>query len=195
MSYPDLAPRVGGTISLPDSERLLGERRQRERVRKREARKRQTPEQLERERVRKREARKRRTPEQREREKVRERSRDRKKLRPFMAIDGEGGGTDELGRQNYLLMVASGATAGEERILHQGGKPLSVRDCLEFLLSLPANHTFVGYGLGYDATQILRGIKPPTLRRILNPRQGKNGPCYTYWAITLSFISRGNIFA
>ena len=35
---------------------------------------------------------------------------------------------------------------------------------------------------GYDATQILRGIsKAPTLRRILDPPQGRNGPCYTYW--------------
>ena len=64
--------------------------------------------------------------------------RNRAKLRPFMAIDGEGGGTDELGRQNYLLMVASGQTAGEEYILHREGKPLSTRDCLEFILSLPA---------------------------------------------------------
>jgi hypothetical protein len=39
----------------------------------------------------------------------------------------------------------------------------------------------MGYGIGYDATQILRGIKASTLRQILNPRQGKNGPCYTYW--------------
>ena len=24
-------------------------------------------------------------------------------------------------------------------------------------------------------------LRQPTLRQILNPRQGKNGPCYTYW--------------
>jgi DNA polymerase type B, organellar and viral len=102
-------------------------------------------------------------------------------LKPFLAIDGEGGGTDELGRQNYFLMVASGQTSGEEYILHRQGKPLSTRDCLEFILSLPADRKLVGYGVGYDATQMLRGIKPPTLRQILNPRQGKNGPCYTYW--------------
>lgn len=48
-------------------------------------------------------------------------------------------------------------------------------------MSLPAEPILVGYGIGYDATQILRGIKAPTLRRILNPPQGKNGPSYTYW--------------
>ena len=99
-----------------------------------------------------------------------------------MAIDGEGGGTDHLGRQNYLLMVASGQIAGEEQVLHRDGKALSIRDCLEFILSLPAEPILVGFGFGYDATQILRGIRPPTLRRILNARQGKNGPCYTYWS-------------
>jgi hypothetical protein len=76
--------------------------RQRDRRRKREARQRQTSDQHEQERARKREARTLLTPEQRERE--REQRRSRKKLRPFMAVDGEGGGTDKLGRQNYLLM-------------------------------------------------------------------------------------------
>ena len=183
MADTDIAWRIGEMIRARGAEhqRLAEYRRERERARKRDARKRQTTEQREHERVRKRDARKRQTPEQREREKERERRRSRRKIRPFMAIDGEGGGTDELGRQNYLLMVASGRMVGEERVLHGDGKPLSVRDCLEFLLSLPGGPILVAYGLGYDVTQILRGIKQPTLRQILNPRQAKNGPCYTYW--------------
>lgn len=164
-----------------EHEQLVEDRHERERKRKRDARKRQTPEQRERERARKREARKQQTPEQREREKAREQARSRKKLRPFMAIDGEGGGTDHLGRQNYLLIVASGTERGEERILRKDRQALSVKDCLEFILSLPAQPILVGFGIGYDATQILRGIKKPTLRQILNPHQGKNGPVYTYW--------------
>jgi hypothetical protein len=96
-----------------------------------------------------------------------------------MAVDGEGGGTDALDRQNYLLMVA--ANSEGEYLLRRQGEPLSTRDCLEFLLTLPSGPILVGYGIGYDATQILRGIKAPTLRRILNPPQGRNGPCYTYW--------------
>lgn len=164
-----------------DYEHVVEVRRQRERARKREARNQQTPAQRQRERLRKQEARKRQTVEQRERETKREKSRCRKKVRPFMAIDGEGGGTDDLGRQNYFLMIASGETSGAEHILCHEGQPLSTRDCLEFILSLPADPILVGYGIGYDATQILRGIKLPTLRQILNPMQGKNGPCYTYW--------------
>jgi hypothetical protein len=182
MSDPSINERVEGSIGArgPEYQRLVEQRREHERVRKREARKRQTAEEREHERERKRQARLGQTPEQREREREREGRRNRAKLRPFMAVDGEGGGTDALGRQNYLLMVASGGTAGEERILHRDGKPLSTRDCLEFILSLPAEPILVGYGFGYDATQILRSIKPPTLRQILNPPQGKNGPCYTY---------------
>jgi DNA polymerase type B, organellar and viral len=177
----------------PDHQRLE-HRRELERVRKRVARKRQTPEEREQERARKRKARLQQTPEQREREKEREGRRNRAKVRPFMAVDGEGGGTDALGRQNYFLMVASGQTSGEEHVLHRQGKPLSTRDCLEFILSLPADHRLVGYGIGYDVTQILRGIKPPTLRQILNPRQGKNGPCYTYWGDYAIAYQQGQYF-
>ena len=119
--------------------RQTSEQLELERERKREARKQQTLEQREHEHERKREARLQRTAEQREREKERNARRNRTKLRPFMALDGEGGGTDALGRQNYFLMVASGQTSGEEYILHRQGKPLSTRDCLEFILSLPAD--------------------------------------------------------
>jgi hypothetical protein len=175
----DIASRIGEMIRArgAEYERRVRDRRERERERKREARKHQTPE-------------------QREREKERQRRRSRIKLQPFMAIDGEGGGTDHLGRQNYLLMVASGKTPGGESVLHRDGNPLSVRDCLEFILSLPprAEAILVGYGFGYDVTQILRGIKPSTLRQILNPRQGKHGPCYTYWGDYAIIYQQGQYF-
>ncbi len=149
----------------------------------------------ERARIRQQEARKRQTPEQREAAKERKRNHARTKLRPFMAIDGEGAGTDHLGRQPYLLMAASGPTAGEEHVKHCDGKPLSVRDCLEFLLSLPAEPILIGFYFGYDANQILRGIsKIPTLKRILDPPQGKNGPCYTYWGDYALIYQQGQYF-
>jgi hypothetical protein len=74
--------------------RAIEARREHERERKREARRRQTPDQIDRERARKRETRTLLTLEQKERE--REQRRSRKKLRPFMGVDGEGGGTDEF---------------------------------------------------------------------------------------------------
>jgi hypothetical protein len=179
----------------PEYQRLVEQRREHERVRKRETRKRETLEQREHERERKRQARLRQTPEQRAHEREREGRRYRVKLKPFLAIDGEGGGIDALGRQNYFLMVASGQTSGEEHVLHRRGKPLSTRDCLEFILSLPADRKLVGYGYGYDATQMLRGVKEPTLRRILNPRQGKNGPCYAYWGDHASHLPTRAVFS
>src|SRR5271170_1069009 len=85
--------------------------RERDRQRKQRERAQQSPEQRAatraRDRARKAEARTRQTPEQQEHEKERNRARSRTKVRPFMAIDGEGGGTDNLDRQNFLLMVAS----------------------------------------------------------------------------------------
>jgi hypothetical protein len=189
MADPDVEARIDEMIREhgTDYEHLIEQRHERERARKRAFRKeRQTPEQRQRDNVRKNSARERQTPEQREHEKQREKSRNRTKVRPFMGVDGEGGGTDALGRQNYFLMCASDQS-GEEHVCHSDGKPLSTRDCLEFILSLPRNRILAGFGFGYDGTQILRGVGigtkgQQTLRRVLNPPQGRNGACYTYWS-------------
>lgn len=185
----DDAPKKGGKAARQESDRdarqdvdeRLARRRESDKLRKRHARKQQSPAQRERERLRKREARKHQTLEQREAEKERERRRSRTKIRPFMGVDGEGGGTDALGRQPYLLMAASGATEGEERILHRDGKPPRVEDWLEFILSLPANRTLVAFFFSYDTNQILRGINPQKWLAFFKPSPGKHGPRYTYW--------------
>jgi hypothetical protein len=79
-------------------------------------------------------------------------------------------------------MAASGADGATQRVKHRDGSPLSVRDCLEFLLSLPPEPILVGFAFGYDANQIIRGIgKIETLKRILKPRQGQYGPLPVYW--------------
>ena len=73
----DVPLRIGELVQASDAdyERLVELRRQRECARKREARKRQTPEQRKRDSLRKQLARKRQTPEQREREQAREQRR------------------------------------------------------------------------------------------------------------------------
>jgi hypothetical protein len=184
MTDPEVAARIVDMTQARGSEyeRTVEARRERRRARKREARRRQTPEQRERERNRKHKARSTQSAEQREQERGRRQS--RKKPRPFMAIDGEGGGTDYEGRQNYLLMVV--ANSEETHVCHRNGEHLTTRDCLEFLLSLPPEPILVGYYfVGYDANQILRGTiganNGSTIRRILNPRQGNYGPLSTYW--------------
>ncbi len=184
MINPEVAGRIADMTQARgvQYERTVEARRQRERTRKQEARRLQTAEQRERERSRKHRARTLQTPEQRKRE--REQRQSRKTPRPFMAIDGEGGGTDYEGLQNYLLMVA--ANSEETHVCHRDGERLTTRDCLEFLLSLPAEPILVGYYfVGYDANQILRGIiganNGSTIRRILDPKQGNYGPLSTYW--------------
>src|SRR6516164_6908785 len=100
-----------GSDYVADVEARLRHRRERDCRRKKKARQQLTSEQRQRECVRKREARTLLTLEQQEHE--REQRRSRKKQRPFMAVDSEGGGTDELGRQNCLLMLAADASGAE----------------------------------------------------------------------------------
>jgi len=124
-------------------ERRIEDRRERDKQRKREARKAQTDEQRQREAARKREFRKRQTSEQRERDQERKRKKSQSKLRPFMGIDGEGGGTDFEGRQNYLFIAAGNSK--ESHICHRDGEHLLTRTCLEFILSLPREPILVGF--------------------------------------------------
>jgi hypothetical protein len=42
--------------------------------------------------------------------------------------------------------------------MRKRGKEGAAGGCLDFILSIPAEPILVGYGTGYDATQILRGI-------------------------------------
>jgi hypothetical protein len=148
---------------------------------------------LERERERDRRRKRAQTDEQREARRVRERS----KLKPFMGVDGEGFGTDDKGRQNYGLMNASDAL-GREHVLDRDGRALSVRDCLDFILSLPASHILVGYYFRYDVNQILRGMlsQEKTLRKILKPYRGKNGSvCSTHWGDYAITYQEGQFFS
>jgi hypothetical protein len=191
---------------VPDVEVAQTRRREQSRILKREARQKMTPEQREQQRAndrerkkaarlnttpeqrandreRKKAARLNATPEQRERQREKARQRSGNRLRPFWGVDGEGGGTDDKGRQHYNLMAASGPGADEHRSMHRDdGGPPSVREQLEFLLSLPRDPILVGFAFGYDANQIIRGIgRIKTLQRIIHPRQGPYGPRSTFW--------------
>jgi hypothetical protein len=120
------------------------------------------------------------SPEQQQHEK--EQRQARRKLKPFLSLDGEGGGEDPLGRQHYLMMSAAGIDGQDEFILHNDGAPPQTVDTLEFILSLPKNRILVCFGLGYDATQILRGLPSRVLQEVIDGRKDKNGNlCYTFW--------------
>lgn len=102
--------------------------------------------------------------------------------KPFLGCDGEGGGTDEHGRQNFLLL-----RIGHDE-LFRDNEPLSSADCLDAILRAPANAILVGYFFGYDSTMILKDLPPDRVKRLFEPfERGPGKSPYTYfrdrWAI------------
>lgn len=81
-------------------------------------------------------------------------------VKPFCGVDGEGAGTDEHGRQCYMLLRCG------DRELYTGN-PLSTYECLEFLCSQPASKLLVGFGFNYDVTMILKDLAPDKRRWLL----------------------------
>lgn len=83
---------------------------------------------------------------------------------PFVGVDGEGS------EQAYLLLRAG------DSYLHTG-KPLTYRQCFDFLCDLPDNATYVAYFFDYDVTMMCRHMPEDRLQRLLAPhlRTGKGG--------------------
>lgn len=99
-----------------------------------------------------------------------------RQMRPFVGVDGEGGGTDDIGRQHFLLLRAGGLE------LFNNNEPLRTARCLDFLLSIDPKPIYVGFFFTYDATQILRDLPPERLKRLFDEQD--NGPGqsrYTFW--------------
>lgn len=110
--------------------------------------------------------------------------------RPFMGIDGEGAGVDRRGRQKYLYLRAG--RPGSHWECWNNGKRLTTRQCLEFILSLPAEPILVGFSFGYDVSMILRDLTEPDrdypgrpggrLARLFADKPvGQGHSRYTYW--------------
>ena len=95
--------------------------------------------------------------------------------RPVCFVDGEGANvgdaiisirknTDGLTRavqaQNYALLGAVIEKDGEYRckVGQNNSEALSTRDCLEFIIRLPADHVTVGFYLVYDIEKILKDL-------------------------------------
>lgn len=83
--------------------------------------------------------------------------------RPFTGCDGEGSGTDAIGRQNYMLFRMG------ERELYTG-KPLTTHEVLNFICDHPAKEILVGFSFGYDTSMILRDLPPDRLARLMGWR-------------------------
>lgn len=84
------------------------------------------------------------------------------KLRSFVGVDGEGGGTDAIGRQNYLLLRAG------DCLLFNDNKRLTTLECLDFIASLEKSPIYCAYYFDYDVTQIIRDLDIRDMRRLVN---------------------------
>lgn len=83
--------------------------------------------------------------------------------KPLCGIDGEGK-SRVTGRHDYTLLAASWPD-GRHAIESYS---LTTRQCLDFLLDLPEDHTYVGYGLSYDMNMWLRDIEHKYMDRLLD---------------------------
>ena len=105
----------------------------------------------------------------------------RNTMREFIALDGEGAGTDEIGRQNYQLLRAGDIGSFNKWIdKAHGSSRLQTHECLNFILSMPREAILVGYFFGYDVTQILRDLPPDRLADLFASKEDRKNR-YTYW--------------
>lgn len=81
-----------------------------------------------------------------------------------IAIDGEGRGVDELGRQYYKLLVAADVNGLSWYIYREHG--VTAAEAFEWLYQLPYAH-YTSFSFTYDATQLLRTIPDEDVQRLL----------------------------
>jgi hypothetical protein len=123
--------------------------------------------------------------------------------RVFYGIDGEGGGTNEFGQQNYLLLCASDREGSDTRTLFRDNAPLSTKECLDFILELPREALIMGFFFDYDITHILRDLPEHIIIRLLRNRENyddgglKTAPgvkVWTHWeGYALMFMPRKHL--
>lgn len=98
----------------------------------------------------------------------------RDKTKPFTGCDGEGAGTDEKGRQLYMLF-----RMGERELFT--GEPLSSEELLDFICDHSSDEILVGFSFGYDVTMILRDVPPEQQKRLFEPKDMGSGKSRYTW--------------
>ena len=88
---------------------------------------------------------------------------------PFVGVDGEGGGKNARGQQNYLLLRAGDA------LLFRDNQHLSSVDCLSFLSGLDSRKLYVAFYFDYDCTHILRDLPAAKLTDLLSRKRPTKG--------------------
>lgn len=93
---------------------------------------------------------------------------------PFVGCDGEGCGTDDLGRQLYMLF-----RMGERELFT--GEALSTQEILDFICDEPKGSILVGFSFGYDVTMILRDLPANQQMRLFQPKESEEGKSRYTW--------------
>lgn len=108
--------------------------------------------------------------------------------RPFIGCDGEGCGTDDRGRQNYMLFRMG------ERELFTGNR-LTTEELLDFICDEPAGSCLVGFAFGYDVTMILRDLPEVQQRRLFQPKVFGEGhsPFVWYKEFNIDYLPKNYI--
>jgi hypothetical protein len=89
----------------------------------------------------------------------------------FVAIDGEGwSGSDD---PTHRLRTMNWASAtGEPHTLYEP-QGISDKAAFDFILSIPAHATIIGFGLGYDKTMWTKDIDDETLDQLIRRREDR----------------------
>jgi len=94
--------------------------------------------------------------------------------RPFVGCDGEGAGTDDQGRQLYMLFRMG------DRELYTGS-PLGTVELLDFICDAPSEAIYVGFAFGYDTTMILKDLPEIQARKLFEPISFEGGKSRYVW--------------
>lgn len=84
---------------------------------------------------------------------------DKRSIKPFVGVDGEGGKIN--GVHEYLLL-----RAGDYVV--ETGEPLTSYECLGFLSDLPKNAIYVSFAFDYDVTMMIRHLPPERIELLFN---------------------------
>lgn len=99
---------------------------------------------------------------------------------PVLAIDGEGY-TDSRGRHRYTYVAA----CTDKRLVSELHRPRGIQtpELFNWLLSLPAESTLVGFALGYDFCKWVEGMRDGAIYSLTHPdlRTGDHGPRAVKW--------------
>lgn len=104
----------------------------------------------------------------------REYRRSKQIARRFCGCDGEGCGTDDKGRQLYMLLRMG------ERELYTGAR-LTTCEMLDFICDHNRNDILVGFAFGYDVTMILRDLPSQQARKLFQPKTFGEGHSIYVW--------------